>query len=430
VYVNLTDPSIVLVEENDLLILWDGSKAGEIVPSKYGALSSTMAKIHLHDNNVVKSYLNYFLKLSEGYLQSNTVGMGITHVNGELLYNLFVPTPSLVEQKQIAKFLDQKTSIIDEIISKKNLFIELIEEKGQAILNEAITLGVDRGVPLQETEMQWLDKIPITSELIPLRFLNNKIGSGVTPKGGGEVYSEDGVTFIRSQNVHFDGLRLDDVVRIDYETHEKMSGSKVFYKDVLLNITGASIGRSCVVYENQDMNVNQHVCIIRPNDRITPEYLNLVLQSYVGQTQIKLGTTGGNREGLTFEAIKDFIIPLPDLVTQQSIVSIVGAKMKKIELLKSQSREIVEKLKDYRTSLIAEAVTGKMDLRNWEPDNQKLQIAEWQEIQTYKSNFSLSGSSLFIWKIIQNRSQALKPSQVLQTAGQKQSFRLFQTTIA
>jgi type I restriction enzyme S subunit len=225
---------------------------------------------------------------------------------------------------------------------------------------------------MKDSVIEWLGEAPQTWNLVQIRHLNLKVGSGVTPKGGAEVYTDKGVVFIRSQNVHFGGLRLDDVVRIDSETHEKMSGSKVQYKDVLLNITGASIGRCCVVDIHDEMNVNQHVCIIRPTQRILPEYLNLVLQSNIGQVQIKLGTTGGNREGLTFEAIKEFTIPLPELSEQQELLNKVQSSLKQYYELENLNALQIDKLKEYRQSIISEAVTGKIDVRDWQPNKKEV----------------------------------------------------------
>lgn len=371
-YVKADDDSVVLVDENDLLILWDGSKSGEIVKAKNGALSSTMGKIHIEDKSFNLDYLTYFLKCAEPFLQSNTIGMGIPHVDGEILRDLLIVKPTFQEQIQITNYLSHKTNVIDSLLNKKEKLIQLLKEKKQSVINEAVTKGFDTDEVFNDSNIEWLGVIPSSWSLVNIRHLANKVGSGVTPKGGAEVYTEEGVIFIRSQNVHFDGLRLDDVVKIDFDTHEKMSGSKVMYKDVLLNITGASIGRCCVVNISEEMNVNQHVCIIRPNEKINPEYLNLVLQSNIGQVQVKLGTTGGNREGLTFEAIKDFLIPVPALSIQLEIVAKVEALIRKYEELEAKNTIQIEKLKEYRQCLITEVVTGKIDVRDWQPNKQQV----------------------------------------------------------
>lgn len=288
------------------------------------------------------------------------------------LSDIRILLPSFNEQTKIAQYLDHQTAIIDQVILQKEKLIELLKEKRQAVINEAVTKGLNPNAKMKDSGIEWLGAIPQAWNLVQIRHLNTKVGSGVTPKGGAEVYTEEGVIFIRSQNVHFDGLRLDDVVKIDLDTHEKMSGSKVQFKDVLLNITGASIGRCCVVDIYEEMNVNQHVCIIRPTQRVLPEYLNLVLQSNIGQVQIKLGTTGGNREGLTFEAIKEFTIPLPELTEQQEILDKVQSSLKRYYELENLNSIQIDKLKEYRQSIIAEAVTGKIDVRDWQPNKKQM----------------------------------------------------------
>ena len=132
-----------------------------------------------------------------------------------------------------------------------------------------------------------------------------KVGSGVTPKGGAETYQESGIPLFRSQNVLDNGFLLDDIAYISEEIDEDMSGSRVKAGDVLLNITGASIGRC---YYTSDSfvrgNVNQHVCIIRTRKSIVkPEYLHYCIISDIGQEYIRLSQTGANREGLTIEDI-------------------------------------------------------------------------------------------------------------------------------
>lgn len=194
---------------------------------------------------------------------------------------------------------------------------------------------------------------------VPLKYLVSKIGSGKTPKGGAEVYTSSGVMLLRSQNVHFDGLRLDDVVYIDDEIDRDMASTRVQPNDVLLNITGASIGRCTVVPGVFDAaNVNQHVCIIRPAlSRLLPRYLNLVLQSPTIQNEIWFGENGSSREGLNFEQVGAFEIPLPPLPVQQRIVDQAQAEVLTVERLIQEKRELLDLLAEKRRALIAHAVT-------------------------------------------------------------------------
>ncbi len=140
------------------------------------------------------------------------------------------------------------------------------------------------------------------------------VGSGATPTGGSEVYKTEGVLFLRSQNVTFEGLKLDDVAHIDLRTHRAMARIEVFPHDVLLNITGASIGRCCPLPDGLGpANVNQHVCAIRimHATRADAVYLAAVLRSPIGQSQIDRLNAGGNREGLNYQNIRSFTVPWP-----------------------------------------------------------------------------------------------------------------------
>ena len=327
-----------------------------------------LAMITVKENKVSPNFLFRYLQSRNVNYYFDIKSNGVTRfgLGKSSMENLPILIPPFEEQTKIAQYLDHQTSIIDQLIHQKERLIELLKEKRQAVINEAVTKGLSPNAKMKDSGIEWLGEVPKQWNLFQIRHLNTKVGSGVTPKGGAEVYTEEGVIFIRSQNVHFEGLRLDDVVKIDFDTHEKMSGSKVMYKDVLLNITGASIGRCCVVEIKDEMNVNQHVCIIRPTQKILPEYLNLVLQSNVGQVQIKLGTTGGNRDGLTFEAIKEFIIPLPDLKEQEEILNTIQSSLNRYYELENLNTIQIDKIKEYRQSIISEAVTGKIDVRDWQ----------------------------------------------------------------
>lgn len=184
--------------------------------------------------------------------------------------------------------------------------------------------------------------------------LSLKVGSGVTPRGGSKAYSTSGVKFIRSQNVHFTGLKLNDVVYISQDIHDSMLGSQLQDNDVLLNITGASIGR-CTFVPNSfgAANVNQHVCIIRPNEKIKSAYLSQWFSSDSGQNAIMRYQAGGNREGLNFQQIRSMIVTLPPLPEQQKIAAILTSVDEVIEKTQAQ----INKLKDLKTGMMQELLT-------------------------------------------------------------------------
>ena len=215
----------------------------------------------------------------------------------------------------------------------------------------------------KDSGIEWIGEIPSHWEVKRLKLLVSKIGSGVTPSGGASVYLTTGIPLLRSQNIHFDGLKLDDVAYISEEINEGMSNSKIQEGDVLLNITGASIGRCFYVPNGFGRgNVNQHVCIIRPIvDIIDTIYLYLLLRSEIGQLQIRYQQTGANREGLNFEQLKNFSLPFPtNIEEQKSIVEFIEAKSKKIDAKIARTEKLIELLSEYRSTLISEVVTGKV----------------------------------------------------------------------
>lgn len=146
--------------------------------------------------------------------------------------------------------------------------------------------------------------------------LATKIGSGKTPRGGSSVYTQSGIPLLRSQNIYDDKVSFEDVAFINDSTDEDMANSRVNRGDVLLNITGASIGRSAVYELSATANVNQHVCIIRPSSNVHSYFIQLNLASSEGQKQIELNQAGGGREGLNFQQIAKMSFYYPSLEEQ------------------------------------------------------------------------------------------------------------------
>ena len=171
--------------------------------------------------------------------------------------------------------------------------------------------------------------------------LTTKVGSGVTPRGGEAVYKTEGHPFVRSQNFGLGNLLLDDIAFIDEETHLRQKNTELQFNDVLLNITGASIGRSALV-DKQIVggNVNQHVCIIRTKENLVPSFICSFLLSNYGQRQIDSFQAGGNRQGLNFEQIKSIKITIPSKDEQIKIAKLLRAIDERI----ATQNKIIDKL--------------------------------------------------------------------------------------
>ena len=192
--------------------------------------------------------------------------------------------------------------------------------------------------------------------------LTTKVGSGVTPRGGEAVYKSEGHPFVRSQNVGLGHLMLDDIAYIDEDTHQRQKNTELQLDDVLLNITGASIGRSALV--NQQIvggNVNQHVCIIRANKKLIPSFLCNFLLSQYGQKQIESFQAGGNRQGLNFEQIRSIKIGLPSLEEQKIIADLLLL----IEQRITTQSKIIEKYESLIQAIIYKAKMDGISKGTW-----------------------------------------------------------------
>ena len=352
-------------------------KDGDIIVSTVRTYLKSIATIKQPNQNLIvstgfavlrprtinSSYIGYqfYSDALIGEIISISVGVSYPAISPNQIGNISIPIPPPPEQTAIATYLDRKTAEIDQLIDTKKRLIELYHEEKTAIINQAVTKGINPNVKMKDSGVEWLGEVPEHWEVKRVKQLVSKVGSGVTPSGGASVYQTSGIPLLRSQNIHFDGLKLDDVAYISEDIHNDMSNSKVKARDVLINITGASIGRTFYVEEwLGEANVNQHVCIIRPKKQISSVYLYYLLRSNIGQEQIRQEQTGSGREGLTFEAIKRFVIPFVEIEEQQSIVHHIEAECRRIDTKIERTQRLIELLAEYRTALISEVVTGKV----------------------------------------------------------------------
>ncbi|MDV4024353.1 hypothetical protein CMT52_08400 [Elizabethkingia anophelis] len=330
----------------DFVINSRSDRKGSGGVSKYEGSVSVISNVLKSNEKFDLNYTNYLftnkLFQEEYYYRGKGIVADMWSTKYKEMRNILIPLPPLPEQKIIAEYLDKKIDKINHFISQKQKFIALLKEQRQSIINERLS---EKG------------------KKIKIKFCVTKVGAGVTPTGGATVYQESGVLFLRSQNVHNDGLRLNDVAYISKEINSEMKGSQVKYEDVLINITGASIGRCFVFDKREDANVNQHVCILRPKkDTILSEYLMLQLQSDRIQTLINM-IEGASREGLTNNELKNYFIFVPSLKEQLSIISTIKSETQKIDHTISQAEKEIELIKEYKEAMIAEAVMGKVNIK-------------------------------------------------------------------
>jgi len=355
------------VKQGDLLVCEGGEvgRAGILKENLENVIiQNSLHRVRSKDN--CNAFLMYILinAASRNWFEIICNKATIAHFTNDKFSAFRIPLPPLAEQKDIAAFLDRETAKIDGLIAKKEQLIALLAEQRTALISRAVTKGLDASVEMKPSGVTWLGDVPAHWEVWKLAHLTTRIGSGKTPTGGAEVYQTEGVLFLRSQNVYDEGLHLNDVAYIDEKTDKEMSWSRTKPNDILLNITGASLGRTCLVPRDiKRANVNQHVCVIRLKENDFSKFVAHYLKSKQAKSFYDLAQTGSAREGLNFEQIGAFPIPLPPLAEQKEIAAFLDRETAKIDALSTKITTAIDHLKEYRTALISAAVTGKIDVR-------------------------------------------------------------------
>jgi len=335
---------VVLTNDGDLILLWDGSNAGEFFLSKRGVLSSTMVKIELKEKKYDQRFLYYSLKMKENYLKGLTKGTGIPHVDGTVLNNLKIPFPLLPEQRRIAEIL----STVDEAIQKVDEAIRRTERLKQGLMHRLLT----RGIGHKEFKDTEIGRIPKEWEVAKLGDENiaeirgNKVISGF-PK----------VAFIPME------LIPDSNIFAKYEVRSVRDVRSSIYcerGDLLLAKITPSLenGKQGIVPDDIPNGFALATTEVFPImckgiDKLFLFYL-LKLSKFRNKIIASMiGTTG--RQRASKESVENLKIPLPPLSEQQKIVEILSTIDKKLEL----ERKRKEKLERIKKGLMNELLTGK-----------------------------------------------------------------------
>ncbi|AHF00817.1 type I restriction endonuclease subunit S [Thiomicrospira aerophila AL3] len=297
--------------------------------------------------NVDAQYLAYFLR-TQYFVElamNNCSGARMPRATTNLFQKIAqVPITSIDNQKRIVEKLDALLTRIDTAIEH---------------LQESITLA---DALYASSLDQVFEEVYKSYQTKCLSSLTTKIGSGATPKGGQKAYKDSGISLIRSLNVYDSVFKPEGLAFIDDNQASKLSNVEVETGDVLLNITGASIARCCIAPDDLlPARVNQHVCIIRPNELLDSQYLNYLLVSPKFKSALLFqGAGGATRQALTKAMISNLEIPLPPLNVQLELVGKVQTLGEKHRLLKAQFSFKVSDLIDLKASILDSAFKGEL----------------------------------------------------------------------
>lgn len=206
-----------------------------------------------------------------------------------------------------------------------------------------------------------MSDLPINWTSAPLADLTSKVGSGATPLGGERAYKSAGTPLIRSMNVVFFGFKRDGLAYLDDTQAAALDGATVAASDILLNITGASIGRVTVAPTDlHGARVNQHVCIVRPKRGLDYRYLNAFLSSPKVQAMIWADNAGTTRQALTKQQILGFEVPLAPLAEQKRIADKLDTVLTRVDAVNTRLARVAPLLKRFRQSVLAAATSGRL----------------------------------------------------------------------
>ena len=276
---------------------------------------------------------------------------------------LFVPP--LPTQKAIAAFLDRKTAAIDSLIEKKERLLALLSEKRAALINQAVTKGLDPNVPMKDSGVPWIGEIPAHWEVKRIKFSVSFTTSG--SRGWADYYSDKDKDpiFLQSGNLGND-LALDwrSIQRVNPPLGTEGTRTMLVVGDVLICITGAKTGNVSFATELLSTTyINQHVALLRPILQLVDgKYLAYALKSDASTHQLLASQYGGTKQGLGLEDVRDVWVAIPSLAEQRFIREFLDERLDHLVQIDKKTRQHIAHLDEYRQALITAAVTGQLDI--------------------------------------------------------------------
>ena len=251
---------------------------------------------------------------------------GIRERSTDFRYSTFamelLPLPPLPEQTAIVRYLDHADRRIRRYVSAKRKLVALLEEEKQAIVNQAVTRGLDPNVRLKPSGVDWLGDVPVHWDRCRLRNVVSVVTTG--SRGWSSFASDTGPLFIRVANLNRGSLQLrfDDTVRLNLPETSEVTRTRIQASDLLVSVT-AYIGSVGLAPEGlEEAYVSQHVARCQPLPGSSSRWLGYVLLSTVGQTHGQLSLYGGTKDGLSLDDVKNYQILLPPLTEQAAIVEV------------------------------------------------------------------------------------------------------------
>lgn len=367
-----------LVQKNDLLFLMSSENFEDI--GKTSLLNDEIDGLYLNsfckgfrieDSNFYPKFLNYIFSADVNRKRLSVEARGFTRINLKIgkVNDLAMFAPANIsEQTAIANFLDYKTAKIDRFIFKKKQLIKLLNEQKAAIINDAVTKGLNPNAKMKPSGIEWLGVIPEHWEVRKLKYVANCFPSNI------DKHSKEGEKQVRLCNytdVYKNDFITNDMnLMIATATDDQIEKFSLKIGDVIItkdSETANDIAVPAVVKEElENIVCGYHLSVLRPYSKLIGEYLFRVLQCKPINIQFEVCSNGVTRVGLGVYDMKKAQIPVPPLSEQTAIVSHIEKETSIITKTIATIEKEIALVQEYRTALIAEAVTGKIDVREYE----------------------------------------------------------------
>jgi type I restriction enzyme S subunit len=300
-----------------------------------------------------------------------TLGSGVRQtINYSDIRNSFFFEPSQDEQTKIANFLDHETAKIDTLIDKQQQLIKLLKEKRQAVISHAVTKGLNPAAPMKDSGIEWLGEVPEHWKVGKSGFYLS-ILSGFAFPSTGFTEDESDTRLLRGINVGVSRLKWEETaywqrsLNDGLDTYEMRVGDLVMGMDRPLISEGIRVAK----VEEKDLPclLLQRVIKIKTGKLLNADYLLGLLSSNMFVAHFSPDTTGVSVPHISPEQVRNFIIPVPPAEEQNDIITFLKKQTHKFDSLTEKAERVITLFQERRTALISAAVTGKIDVRNWQP---------------------------------------------------------------
>ena len=302
-------------------------------------------------------YFWYFMLKSKGDFSVFSNGSTFEAITTENLLNFPCVVPGIQEQQAIADFLDKECAQIDSIATDLEKQIALLQQYKKALITETVSKGLDKSVPVKDSGIEWIGKIPAHWDVEPIKyrvtFHNGDRGENYPTKS--ELQSE-GIPFINAGHLEGDGLNMDNMDYISEEKYRIMGGVKLRPGDILYCLRG-SVGKNAIVDMNQGTVASSLVAI--RSVRILAEYLYYCLNSHIEEVQRYWWDNGTAQPNLSADNLGKYKICIPPVEEQKAIVKYLNNICSQIDNLIIGKKKQLSTIQQHKKSLIYEYVTGK-----------------------------------------------------------------------